>query len=731
MGMTGIPYTRATHGKFLIYFYLFIISSFIVHEGRCQWSQVHPHLTAYNILDIDFTNDQYGWAVGEGGTVLRTTDFGETWESINLGTDIDLRGVSFPSLNHGWIIGDEYWRDPVILHTRDAGKNWESQEMPHLYFSNLSDLQFVDTMNGWIAGPTLLLTHDGGVHWTEQDQYLNHFHFLDSLNGWGISRYWEDTTEIYHTLDGGYSWTRNYEFIGAGNDIHFLNPMSGCVASDYGKILFTHNGGMDWFIKSSGGNSTGLEGIFCASKNNMYAVGGTTDWGNLVLYTFNGGLSFESQTLDHPWPLTNILFTNQDTGWCTGYMGQLYQTTDAGNSWSDKIITGVYTEIYGISALNGNMVWCAGEDGVIIHSADSGESWVRQASPTTKKLNDIFFIDSINGWACGDQGLILKTNDGGNQWNIQTEDLWHELKAIQFFNDSAGQAIVMNGTVIETSNGGNNWYPIHESLMPVHFYDMEFISRDIGYIAGTYDTNYWRDGVVLKTLDGGKNWDIILRIDDFALWKLDFLDPLRGWAVGESTQIHYTYDGGANWALINNGLTIEDIYSIAFSHKDSVYIAATKYNQGSCIYQWNRSGSLWEEKHHEPDFKLYEICFPGQYRGWGAGQGGLVLRTGSAPPSTLPPSNPKSNITQISVFPIPCSDRISFRCREINTWSSGCEISLYSMLGRKVYQKSFGGNPTEEFSVTIETENLANGTYIYLIRAKGQAISGKIIVDHF
>ena len=39
-------------------------------------------------------------------------------------------------------------------------------------------------------------------------------------------------------------------------------------------------------------------------------------------------------------------------------------------------------------------------------------------SPTTKWLQDVYFVDSEIGVAVGDSGIIIRSVDGGNHWDI-------------------------------------------------------------------------------------------------------------------------------------------------------------------------------------------------------------------------------------------------------------------------------------------------------------------------
>ena len=57
------------------------------------------------LLNVSFSDASNGTAVGQLGTILRTTDGGQTWVREESGTNQDLYGVSFPETNTGNAVG--------------------------------------------------------------------------------------------------------------------------------------------------------------------------------------------------------------------------------------------------------------------------------------------------------------------------------------------------------------------------------------------------------------------------------------------------------------------------------------------------------------------------------------------------------------------------------------------------------------------------------------------------
>ncbi|MCD4734481.1 MAG: hypothetical protein K8R53_00425, partial [Bacteroidales bacterium] len=79
--------------------------------------------------DICFVNADIGWAVGDGGIILHTTDGGNTWVEQSSGLSSSLKRICFTDPDNGWTLGDE----GGLLHTVNGGITWEIQH--HFWLS--------------------------------------------------------------------------------------------------------------------------------------------------------------------------------------------------------------------------------------------------------------------------------------------------------------------------------------------------------------------------------------------------------------------------------------------------------------------------------------------------------------------------------------------------------------------------------------------------------------------
>ncbi|MFQ5499597.1 MAG: WD40/YVTN/BNR-like repeat-containing protein [Candidatus Zixiibacteriota bacterium] len=70
-----------------------------------------------NLNAVSFTDANVGTTVGKGGTILRTTDGGDTWVSQSSGKANWLTSVFFTDANTGTAVGS----GGTILRTIDGG----------------------------------------------------------------------------------------------------------------------------------------------------------------------------------------------------------------------------------------------------------------------------------------------------------------------------------------------------------------------------------------------------------------------------------------------------------------------------------------------------------------------------------------------------------------------------------------------------------------------------------
>ncbi|MBD3320667.1 MAG: hypothetical protein GF350_06190 [Chitinivibrionales bacterium] len=108
--------------------------------------------------DICFIDRSTGWAVGDSGMVLRTTDRGVSWEHLTTGLEKSLYSVFCRDTTTIWITGDS----GLLLYSPDRGDQWVLDSTGTQ--KNIREAFFIDSAHGWLVGDsgTILSNHCAG-----------------------------------------------------------------------------------------------------------------------------------------------------------------------------------------------------------------------------------------------------------------------------------------------------------------------------------------------------------------------------------------------------------------------------------------------------------------------------------------------------------------------------------------------------------------------------------------
>lgn len=153
-------------------------------------------------------------------------------------------------------------------------------------------------------------------------------------------------------------------------------------------------------------------------------------------------------------------------------------------------------------------------------------------------------------------------------------------------------------------------------------------------------------------LDAQNHWRMLPPQTDKILYRLSFLDSLRGWVAGFNGTILRTIDGGRTWQTQNSGITndIHDIFmlndrlgwALAFEH---FVDTATWY--GTKILKTTNGGTTWTNEEYFKSGEFFNAVFyQDSLRGWMAGEFGHLVRTSNAGVTWVPVEVDSSPYTQ-------------------------------------------------------------------------------------
>ncbi len=168
-------------------------------DNGLNWNEVQPD-TNFLLYGIDNFGSNV-WCAGLEGKILKSSDYGSTWQYKNSGVTWGLYDVGFSSENTGYICGAE----GHILKSSDGGDTWFS--LNTLITESLYKLYFIDDSTGWCAGNSIYFTSDGGSSWETQyygETPIKDIVFTSAENGYAAG--FEGT--YITTSDGGEKWIK-------------------------------------------------------------------------------------------------------------------------------------------------------------------------------------------------------------------------------------------------------------------------------------------------------------------------------------------------------------------------------------------------------------------------------------------------------------------------------------------------------------------------------------------
>src|SRR5512143_3046595 len=117
-----------------------------------------------------------------------------------------------------------------------------------------------------------------------------------------------------------------------------------------------------------------------------------------------------------------------------GVGGQIFMTTDAGNTWTPTE-SGTTANLNAGDGFVTGPAWAVGNGGTILRSED-GVTWTAVASGTTADLWGFAQLDRMNLYAVGAAGTILKSVDAGLTWTPRPSGTAQTLRAVSISKQS-------------------------------------------------------------------------------------------------------------------------------------------------------------------------------------------------------------------------------------------------------------------------------------------------------
>lgn len=316
------------------------------------------------------------------GLLLLVSLASAVWEQLTSGTRAELLSVHFPTGTQvGYAVGTDTTGYGTILKTTNGGNTWVQQTSG--MENGVYGVCFLDDSFGYaVSGGTLLRTSDGGATWNPRVvpgmQRLCTVQFPKSgPTGYIVANPQGGGGRLLKTADGGDNWTA----IPVGGPMNtslgggFATDSIGVVVGYRGFII----GSTDGFdsIKQYQGAQTNADLSAAAfspeDPNRGYLVGSDTTRG-VVRYTDDGGASlWQVVRCSVVTALCGVDMPTSDVAYVCGTGGFIGRTVSATDIWATSVPAGLTATMHGLCFPNGpDTGYAVGLGGTILRTYDGG-----------------------------------------------------------------------------------------------------------------------------------------------------------------------------------------------------------------------------------------------------------------------------------------------------------------------------------------------------------------------
>ena len=279
--------------------------------------------TTLALYGVAFSDSNTWIAVGDGGTILRSTDGGLGWVAVPSPVADALRGVSFNG-KVGLAVG---------------------------------------------IGGRVLRSTDGGASWLEEARFTHKNHYSVAIDS-RMAVITGDEGGIFVSTDDGVTWVQH--FAGTASILFGVSVSgdTGVGVGGQGAIVMSPDRGAGWGLTILGGQLTFFYGTSFVNASTGWAVGDSST-GGLIIRSDSSGFTWTGQTSPTTSGFFGVSFPTIDSGTAVGVNGTIVHTTNGGQIWTLQT-SGVTQGLNAVSFATAAFGIAVGDGGTILRTTSGG-----------------------------------------------------------------------------------------------------------------------------------------------------------------------------------------------------------------------------------------------------------------------------------------------------------------------------------------------------------------------
>lgn len=290
--------------------FLFVFSILYCSAQAQQYWIEQQCPTTKSLFRMAFTDTLNGWAVGDSGAIVHTSNGGQNWLVQQSSIITFIEDLFFINPNTGYALSNDYASiGTIILKTTNGGANWTNSRYPDSALV-IKSVYYLNALTGFMGGispsvPVILRTTNGGANWQKTtihfsvcfDYPILRLNFFNAMTGFACGGFFDRAGICWQTTDGGLNWEDS------------------CIAAE---PLFD---------------------VYPISANRVLAAGGDPEYGSYIYSTGDGGASWGGLFLEVYGIAQRIAPRTPSEIWIPcGNIGKFAVSSDTGGHWSPVLL---------------------------------------------------------------------------------------------------------------------------------------------------------------------------------------------------------------------------------------------------------------------------------------------------------------------------------------------------------------------------------------------------------